>query len=70
MRNTVLATTLLFASACGNAGGTSIEASTPLVIAEGQAPVTYGHNRHALAEPINPSRPAGGRAHKCILSDS
>ena len=65
MRNTVLATTLLFASACGNAGGTSIEASTPLVIAEGQAPVTYGQ-----AEPINPSRPAGGRAHKCILSDS
>jgi len=42
MRNIVLATTLLFASACGNAGGTSIEASTPLVITDGQAPVTYG----------------------------
>ena len=42
MRNIVLVTTILFASACGNAGGASIAPSTPLVVVNGQAPVTYG----------------------------
>jgi len=64
MRNTVLATTLLFASACGNAGGTSIEAATPLVIAEGQAPVTYGQvttGTPSLSPSILPAQPEAVR---------
>ncbi|MEH6743535.1 hypothetical protein [Hyphomonas sp.] len=64
MRNIVLATTLLFASACGNAGGTSIEASTPLVIADGQAPVTYGQvttGTPSLSPSILPAQPEAVR---------
>ncbi len=41
MRNIVLASTLLVASACGNSGGNSIAPSTPLVVVDGQAAITY-----------------------------
>jgi hypothetical protein len=42
MRNIVLSTILLFASACGDAGGKSMPASTPLVVDDGQAALSYG----------------------------
>lgn len=42
MRHLIWASAFLTLSACGNGGGSSIAASTPLVVAEGQPAISYG----------------------------
>ena len=42
MHKILLATVLLCASACGNAGGISMSPSTPLVVADEESTLTYG----------------------------